>query len=149
MTDVHYYVLGFVFSDDLEKVALVRRNPEEPESPYTGIGGKVHYGEIESEVMEQSFIKKFGIPSGKRFWVSSVSLFQYDCELREQKVLRIFYKADNKIIKKLKDLKNPDLTIQKVSELQSIPIIEELTVIVPLLQYCKKNKKITGNLVFE
>jgi len=55
------YVLGFVFSPDLAKVYLIRKNrPEWQAGLLNGIGGKIELGETEKEAMEREALEESG-----------------------------------------------------------------------------------------
>ena len=59
MTD---YVAGFMFSEDKECVALIRKNrPEWQKGMYNGIGGHVDPGEYPIEAMIREFEEEAGV----------------------------------------------------------------------------------------
>lgn len=62
------YVVGFMFSYDRQRVALIRKNrPERHAGLLNGIGGKVEVGETPAEAMVREFTEEAGpCPNGWR-----------------------------------------------------------------------------------
>ena len=57
------YVLGFLFSDEGDKVALIRKNkPEWQSGKLNGIGGKVEHTEVPLQAMRREFEEETGSP---------------------------------------------------------------------------------------
>lgn len=76
------YVVGFLFSSDLKRVALVKKNrPEWQAGLLNGIGGKVEEGESPLEAMIREFHEEAGlfITQWKHFLkMSDGALFKID-----------------------------------------------------------------------
>lgn len=57
-----HYVLGFAFTPDFEKVALIRKNkPDWQAGLLNGIGGKVEVGECPAVAMDREFLEETGV----------------------------------------------------------------------------------------
>lgn len=59
------YVLGFMFSSDLERVVLIRKNrPEWQKDKLNGVGGKIEVGETSDLAMIREFAEETGFLHG-------------------------------------------------------------------------------------
>lgn len=65
------YVVGFMFSDDQKKVALIRKNkPEWQAGKLNGIGGSVEPGENSEQAQVREFIEEAGVAAGWQYYLS-------------------------------------------------------------------------------
>lgn len=75
------YVVGFMFSEDREHVALIRKErPVWQKGLLNGIGGKVEEGESSEAAMEREFKEETGYQADWSQWVAFATL--YDKEPR-------------------------------------------------------------------
>lgn len=59
------YVVGFMFSDNLKVVALIRKQkPEWQKGKLNGVGGKVEPGEDSMSAMRREFVEEAGVLCG-------------------------------------------------------------------------------------
>lgn len=64
------YVCGFMFSDDLKAVALIRKEkPSWQKGKLNGIGGKIEPGEDSATAMRREFIEEAGVLSDWQFYL--------------------------------------------------------------------------------
>jgi 8-oxo-dGTP diphosphatase len=64
------YVVGLLFSEDRESVALVHKNrPEWQAGKWNGVGGKVELGERVEEAMRREFLEEAGVSLPSREWL--------------------------------------------------------------------------------
>ena len=62
--EVQKYCLGFVFSKDMSKVILIKKNrPHNLEGMFNGVGGKVEPGENHFQAMKRESIEEIGYHS--------------------------------------------------------------------------------------
>ena len=60
------YVAGFMFSEDLSRVALIHKDrPEGLAGLWCGVGGKVENGELDYSAMVREFKEETGVIQGK------------------------------------------------------------------------------------
>jgi 8-oxo-dGTP pyrophosphatase MutT (NUDIX family) len=56
------YVAGLLFSDEGDRVTLIRKlRPEWQAGCYNAVGGKVEFGEVPAEAMQREFIEEAGV----------------------------------------------------------------------------------------
>jgi 8-oxo-dGTP diphosphatase len=64
------YVVGLLFSEDRESVALVHKNrPEWQNGKWNGVGGKVEPGETAEQAMRREFEEEAGVSLPSREWL--------------------------------------------------------------------------------
>lgn len=62
MTAIKNYVLGFLFSESLEKVVLIKKNrPEFMKGLLNGVGGKIELDEEPLAAMQREFFEETGV----------------------------------------------------------------------------------------
>lgn len=65
MNNNQQYVVGFLFDESLQRVALIRKNkPEWQKGKLNGIGGKVEYREPIADAMAREFKEETGMSTG-------------------------------------------------------------------------------------
>lgn len=63
------YVLGFMFTGDRKKVALIRKyNPPPQRGFLNGIGGKIEPGEVPIHAMVREFREETGVDTSTKAW---------------------------------------------------------------------------------
>lgn len=61
MIDFKFYVLGFLFSNDLESVVLIlKKKPEWQAGLLNGVGGKIEPDETSEQAMRREFLEETG-----------------------------------------------------------------------------------------
>lgn len=69
------YVLGFMFDENLDYVALIeKQNPEWQRGKLNGIGGKVEIGETPFDAMVREFEEETGVLSYN--WIYSLTMYE-------------------------------------------------------------------------
>lgn len=64
-----YYVAGFLFSMDQEKVALIRKTkPAWQAGRYNAVGGKIEEGESPAKAMQREFLEETGVDIAEEHW---------------------------------------------------------------------------------
>lgn len=64
------YVSGFMFNDELTRVALIRKNkPEWQNGKLNGIGGKIEQGELTVGAMFREFFEETGVKTKVMKWI--------------------------------------------------------------------------------
>lgn len=65
------YCVGFMFSDDQNKVALIRKNkPEWQAGKLNGIGGSVEIDENSEQAQVREFIEEAGVATGWQYFAT-------------------------------------------------------------------------------
>lgn len=68
------YVLGFVFSEDLSKLLLIRKtHPKEQYGKLNGLGGVIKHAERTGQAMSREFREECGIHVPEKYWMVSSS----------------------------------------------------------------------------
>ena len=88
------YVVGFLFSEDLKNVALIRKNrPEWQKGLLNGIGGHIEIGETDQQAMAREFAEEAGVSIWDwehvltlRFPYAEVEFFAYKNNLLLNKI---------------------------------------------------------------
>jgi 8-oxo-dGTP diphosphatase len=63
------YVIGFAFTEDLNKVVLIRKNrPEWQAGKLNGVGGHLEERESWMAAMKREFEEETGVPNEKQHW---------------------------------------------------------------------------------
>lgn len=71
MDNHKYYTLGFLFSEDRLKVALVRKDRPSWQAGFlNGIGGKIHKGEKTVDSLSREFEEEAGVKIEPSEWIS-------------------------------------------------------------------------------
>lgn len=78
------YCLGFMFSEDMKRVLMIRKlKPEFQKNKMNGIGGMVEPGETSEQAMVRECIEETGlettIPQWKKFCVMQTPIYLVDC----------------------------------------------------------------------
>lgn len=69
MKQVKKYVVGFMFSQGLDEVVLIRKNrPLWQKGLYNGVGGKVEEDEHQDDAMQREFEEETGCDTHKQDW---------------------------------------------------------------------------------
>lgn len=119
-----YYVAGFLFSNDLSKVVLIRKNkPEWQQGLLNGCGGKIElYDESPTYAMIREFKEEAGIEV--KNWVEF-------CKLTGKEFEVYFFKAVGDISKAI-SMEDEKIEIIDVTNLQNEKTINNLQWLIPL-----------------
>lgn len=74
----HNYVLGFMFSPDLDKVVLIEKNrPYWQKGKLNGVGGHIEPGETPIEAMVREFKEEAGLDIHPENWIHVASMREH------------------------------------------------------------------------
>lgn len=117
------YVVGFLFSEDMERVALIEKNkPEWQKGWLNGIGGKIEAGETAAEAMQREFYEETGCVGYA--WEHFYTMTNFS----DYRLYIFKAKGD------LDNLESPTdekVGIYEVARLRSLPVIPNLNWIIP------------------
>lgn len=110
------YVLGFLFSADRQKVALIKKNkPDFMNEKFNGIGGKVENGEIPKEAIIREFEEETG-----------VRVTDWKCRgtIRDKgkSYVVLIYSAFADKVSEVKTIEIEPVSIVNISELDLLPL---------------------------
>lgn len=72
------YVLGFMFSPDLDQVVLIEKNkPDWQKGKLNGVGGKVEDGEPWAEAMAREFKEETGLNTWPENWIHVATIKEH------------------------------------------------------------------------
>jgi len=122
------YVVGFLFTEDRQRVALIQKNrPEWQAGRWNGIGGKRNSGEDWGECMTREFHEETGVHIPAEGWEHTVTLFNNHFECR-------FFRAFSDTALDVQTMEDETVAIHHMRDLicGSIPVINNLYWLVPL-----------------
>lgn len=132
------YVCGFMFSLDLRRVALIRKNrPEWQKGKLNGIGGKIEPGESAYDAMAREFLEETGVDE-RYTWNNVITL-----DLARGGSIYIFACASAKI-DHLSSVTDELVMVYDVKDLQLLGTMPNVQWIVPMLLSFTKGEK-TGS----
>jgi len=119
------YTVGFLFSEDESKVALIRKTkPEWQAGKLNGIGGKIEKGETERECMRREFREEAGVD------ISTWELFIQLKNNHDSWIVHFFTaKADLGILRAMEE---EDIEIVNVEDIQNLNVIPNLKWLIPM-----------------
>lgn len=94
------YVVGFLFSEDKEKVVLIEKNrPAFQAGKYNGVGGKIEEGETALQAMQREFWEETGvtIDSWKQYSILTGDCIVYVFKAFSEKYLDVKSITDEKV----------------------------------------------------
>lgn len=122
------YVLGFMFSEDFEQVALIRKNrPEWQAGLLNGIGGHIEPEELPHDAMVREFKEEAGVDITS--WVPYAKMIA-----EGRFAVYVFYCSGN--LNKLKTMTDEPIVNIWVSELCMETTVESLPWLIPLALDC-------------
>jgi 8-oxo-dGTP diphosphatase len=127
MTQLTEYVLGFLFSTDGRRVALIRKNrPEKLAGRLNGLGGKIEHAETAYDAMVREFEEESGI---RVFEWRAVGALK-----DETKAIYIWAAFDDRL-EEVRTTTDEEVTIACVTDaLADSDLIPNLQVILPVAQ---------------
>jgi ADP-ribose pyrophosphatase YjhB (NUDIX family) len=128
------YVLGFMFSESGENVALIKKNkPEWQAGCYNGVGGKVAPLEGQWDTMAREFKEETLVDTEPSDWI-----FYAVLEGEKFKVL-VFYTFSDKVWDVKTATKEP-VDVFKVQEVTTLRTITNLQWLIPMALAAKKDR---------
>lgn len=122
-----HYVAGFMFSPDLSRVALIRKNrPKWQAGKLNGIGGHVEDNETHVTAMRREFREETGVD--QRYWSPFASLANY----KGQGAFFVAFFACRGDVDALRSETDETIEIFRVSELSPEYCVENLAWLIPL-----------------
>jgi len=120
------YVVGFLFSEDRKRVALVRKNhPEWQAGRWNGIGGKRGGQEPWKNCMTREFKEEAGVFVSPKLWEHTVTLFNDGFECR-------FYRAFSDLVDGVQTMETEQVATVWLGLLVELPLINNLRWLIPL-----------------
>lgn len=120
------YVVGFLFNDDMNKVALIHKNrPDWQIGKLNGIGGHVEEGEPPHSTMVREFMEETGVK------INNWEYFCHLCGINGDYVVDFFYAISDKIYD-VNSVTDEKVEIFDIKELNNIPVIDNLKWLIPM-----------------
>ena len=140
------YCLGFMFSRDFKKVALIQKaKPEWQAGKFNGIGGKVEEGETYIEAMTREFFEETGVYTPSHIWIPICKMFD---KARLEWSVKVFY-STNLSNYHIETTTAEEVRIFETQEIlsptRSIEIIPNLTWLIPM---CMDENDISGMVMY-
>lgn len=129
-----YYVAGFMFSEDLKKVALIVKNkPEWQAGKLNAIGGKIEGAEAPIDAMTREFKEETGVSTDATDW-------HLYCSLGDNRGYRVyFFFTVSKKVFSVETMEDEDVMIVP-SSLDGLKIIPNLQWLVPMAKEIIKSR---------
>lgn len=125
------YVAGFLFSEDFERVALIKKNrPDWQKGKLNGIGGHIEEPESPIEAMTREFLEETGATELE--WIKFALLYEVD-------VFDLHFFCGVGDLTKVKTKTDEEIEIIRVDELKEYDTIENLSWLVDLAIDVLKN----------
>lgn len=119
------YVCGFMFSEDLERVVLIRKNkPDWQKGLLNGVGGKIEEGEKPHDAMAREFEEETGVKTQFCDWY----YFHAETDDSTYRVKFFFYQGD---VDACKTAEEEEIGVYDTSSIPSLPVIPNLQNIIP------------------
>lgn len=135
------YVLGFMFSPDMERVVLlIKTKPEFQKGKLNGVGGKIEDGESPLKAMVREFQEETGLDTEEKEWTycgKFTEVINTDILYSGQANIYV-YKCISDKGSSAESLTEEVVGNFKVSYLKNLPLMKSLNWIIPLLQYEQK-----------
>lgn len=133
MTEIKKYCLGFMFSGDFKRVALIRKNrPTWQKGSLNGIGGKVEELESFYEAMVREFREESGYESES--WTYRGLLKGIDAANKESEyALSVFTSVDDEGLEKLTSTTDEKVNVFLIEDLPYLKLIHNLEWLIPML----------------
>jgi len=129
------YVVGFMFSEDRSRVALIRKNkPAWQRGLLNGIGGKIEPGESPADAMAREFQEEAGIASSG--WVHFLRMHGKDDQLWSVECF-----ATTGDLDALRSVESEKVEIVAVRAIQDCQTIENLPWMIPLALDCLEDER--------
>ena len=130
-----YYVVGFLFSEDRTKVALITKNkPEWQKGLLNGVGGKIEQNEKAIDAMVREFQEETGVLLDTKDWR------QYLWLSKLNKWHITIYKSFNNKIFDVKTTTSEEIAIYNISDLLTLKTISNI----PWLIYMALDENFDG-----
>lgn len=130
-----HYVAGFLFDEEFEKVALIKKNrPEWQAGFFNGIGGKIELDENPRAAMIREFKEEAGM---------DIEMWESFAVLRADDWIVYMYWA-NGDLSKLQSLTDEPVSVWEIHELTELNVIPNLRWLVPMAIDMAKNKTFLG-----
>ncbi len=119
------YVCGFLFSNDFNRVVLIKKKRPDWQKGYlNGVGGKVHFNESCLDGMIREFQEETGLLIKNWLEFSSIECVNYTVH---------FYWSTCDNINNVKTMTDEEIFIIDTSELQQLKIVNSLSWLIPLI----------------
>lgn len=139
------YVLGFMFDEELKRIALIHKNkPEWQKGKLNGIGGKVEKGELPSHSMVREFLEETGFRSFIDTWKAFCNLLGNNNG--STFIVYCYYNVGN--IDNLKSTTDEIVTIVNIKDIDELNIIDNVRWLIPLALDFIKHPNNCPNIVF-
>jgi len=126
MSRKHNYVVGFLFSLDMQHVALIqKRKPAWQAGRWNGVGGKLEEGEVWEDAMCREFHEETGVRISGFDWRHTVTLKNNEFECR-------FFRAFGDSVFNVQTVEMEQVAVHPVSAISLLPVIDNLRWLVPL-----------------
>ncbi len=119
-----FYVAGFLYSPDFEKVVLIKKNkPEWQKGCWNAIGGKIEDGESPLIAMRREFIEEAGIEINdwKEFVIVQGDEWQVN-----------FFMATSENFEQVESMTDEKVQVHYLRHLESLNIIPNLKWLIPM-----------------
>lgn len=128
------YCCGFLFNDEMTKVALILKNrPTWQAGYYNGIGGLIEEGEYSGYAMIREFYEETGVVTNYSTWHKVLTLYFSNSEID-------FYASNNSEL--LNSVKSKTDEIVCVVEVNNLPkVVENIPLLLGLSIQCLKDEK--------
>lgn len=121
--EITRYVVGFLFSPDFTEVVLIRKNkPEWQAGKLNGVGGKCEATEFAIAAMHREFEEETGCVGAD---------WQQFCNMEYPGGEVAFFRATGPYCK-VRSMTEEIIEIHKVDEINKLPVISNLTWLIPL-----------------
>ena len=123
--DKKYYVLGFLFSPDCKRVALIIKNRPDWQAGFlNGIGGKIEESDHHAlEAMIREFKEETGV---------LVDSWKFYAEMKGKEWVVYCYTAFSNDIDKVKTMTDEKVIIVETNELYKLSILDNLKFLIPM-----------------